>query len=117
MPYDNESPRARAQPWPQPDPGMMMNMLLEVPETMLLMYQQMLAGAPTAPWDAQWRQVVFSSASSPSAGASQPSAFPEYDEAQQQHFTQEQVDVADFCRRTLQSFRRGLVMPPKDRRG
>ena len=114
MPNDNESPRPSAQPWSPPDPGKLMNLMLEVPETVLLVYQQLVAGAPTAPltgaskvpWE-MWSQegarpdgpVRGTPAESPgSADRSEPP----HPLTLWLH-----IDVADFWRRSLRPFRNG----------
>ncbi len=115
MPQDNESPRSSAQPWSPPEPGTLMNMMLEAPETLLLAWQQMLAGAPALPasWGAQWRQVPGGKPGAPWEGTFQVQAPAERSEPSTHPPAQVQVQLLDFWRRTMRSFRHGLAAPPK----
>jgi hypothetical protein len=123
MPTDNESPRPSAQPAFPPDPGKLMTLMMEVPETLMLVYQQFVAGAPTAPlaggppgpWELPWRQ-AGARPSGPPRGATATGSPPDRSEPPHVLDLWLHLDVADFWRRSLRSFRNGLAGPSGDRR-
>lgn len=110
MPNERETPRPDSQPKTWPDPGTLMNAMQELPETFLLAWQQVMAGAPTT-WSAQW-----SLGESRFPGAPQEPSSADRSEPQHQAFSRMQAEALDFWMRPLRSFARGLAMPTRDGR-
>ncbi|PTL83708.1 hypothetical protein [Vitiosangium sp. GDMCC 1.1324] len=111
MPNERENPRPSAQPWSQPDVGVLMSTMQEVPEVLLLAWQQVLAGAPTptaTTWSAQWKQGVGPIPGSPQESPVQGPPPADRNEHSHQAFIRMQREALDFWRRSLQSFRKGL---------
>lgn len=116
MPDENQSPR----PNTQPDAGTLMNAMQELPETFLLAWQQVMAGAPTT-WSAQWSQGEIRFPGAPQerefpARESQGRPSDDRNESPHQAFSRIQNESLDFWRRSLRSFARGLAIPTRDER-
>jgi hypothetical protein len=116
MPNDNPSRPPSAQPWSPPEPGVLLNMMLEVPGTLALLWQQVLAGAPApmAAWDAQKKQ-AGARPGAPWEGLFQVQAPTNRGEPPPPPFSPSEARKTDFWTRALRSFRFGLTAPLKER--
>lgn len=117
MPNDNQSRPPSTQPGSPPEPAVLLNMMLEVPETLALLWQQVLAGAPSsmAAWGAQRRQAAGARPGAPWEGLFQVRAPTGRGEPPTPSFSPSGVPAAGFWRRALRSFRSGLTAPLKER--
>ncbi len=115
MPNERETPRPSAQPRIQPDPGALLNAMQQVPETLLLAWQQVVAGAPTT-WSAQWTLGESRFPGAPQEQVSQEPPSTSRREPPHPDFSRMHGEALDFWIRLPRSFLKGLVVPAREGR-